>query len=70
MFTFKCENFIFQWIVSGLIGDDGLYVQSPVEEVIKLEDGLLSNTLKMGARNVLEENRKNEYVIAEDVQQV
>ena len=70
MFTFKCENFIFQWIVSGLIGDDGLYVQSPVEEVIKLEDGLLSNMLKMGARNVLEENRKNEYVIAEDVQQV
>ena len=70
MSTFKCENFIFQWIVSGLIGDDGLYVQSPVEEVIKLEDGLLSNTLKMGARNVLEENRKNEYVIAEDVQQV
>ena len=70
MFTFKCENFIFQWIVSGLIGDDGLYVQSPVEEVIKSEDGLLSNMLKMGARNVLEENRKNEYVIAEDVQQV
>ena len=70
MFTFKCENFIFQWIVSGLIGDNGHYVQSPVEEVIKLEDGLLSNMLKMGARNVLEENRKNEYVIAEDVQQV
>ena len=70
MFTFKCENFIFQWIVSGLIGDDGLYVQSPVEEVIKLEGGILSNMLKMVARNVLEEKWQKDYVLEEDVQQV
>lgn len=70
MFTFKCENFIFQWIVSGLIGDDGLYVQSPVEEVIKLEGGLLPNMLEMVARNVLEQDFQNDYVIEADVQQV
>ena len=67
MSTFKCENFIFQWIVSGLIGDDGHYVQSPVEEVIKLEGGLLSNMLEMVARNVLEQDFQNDYVIEEDV---
>ena len=70
MFTFKCENFIFQWIVSGLIGDNGHYVQSPVEEVIKLEGGLLSNMLEMVARNVLEQDFQNDYVIEEDVQRV
>ena len=70
MSIIKCENFIFQWIVSGLIGDDGHYVQSPVEEVIKLEEGLLLNMLKMVARNVLEEKWQKDYVLEEDVQQV
>ena len=70
MFTFKCENFIFQWIVSGLIGDNGHYVLSPVEEVIKLDGGLLSNMLEMVARNVLEQDFQNDYVIEADVQQV
>ena len=70
MSPFKYENFIFQWIVSGLIGDNGHYVQSPVEEVIKLEEGRLLNMLKMVARNVLEEKWQKDYVLEEDVQQV
>ena len=61
---------IFQSIVCGLIGVDGHHVQSPVEEVIKLEEGLLSTMLKMVARNVLEEKWQKDYVLEEDVQQV
>ena len=63
-------NLIFQSIVCGLIGVDGHHVQSPVEEVIKLDGGLLSNMLEMVARNVLEQDFQNDYVIEEDVQQV
>ena len=61
---------IFQSIVCGHHGHHGHHVQSPVEEVIKLEGGLLPNMLEMVARNVLEQDFQNDYVIEEDVQQV
>ena len=63
-------NLIFQSIVCGHHGHHGHHVQSPVEEVIKLEGGLLPNMLEMVARNVLEQDFQNDYVIEADVQQV